>query len=64
MRTGVLVALIFMALLIFSVVIIVSVNDRPVNDTALQYVYEIIKTYPHDIKAFTEGLAFDNDVLY
>ncbi len=53
-----------MALLIFSVVIIVSVNDRPVNDTALQYTYEVIRTYPHDEKAFTEGLAFDDGVLY
>ncbi len=59
-----LVALILMALLIFSVVIIVSVNDRPVNDTALQYTYEVIRTYPHDEKAFTEGLAFDDGVLY
>jgi glutamine cyclotransferase len=53
-----------MALLIFGVVIVVLVNNRPVNDTALRYTYEIIKTYPHDMKAFTEGLAFDNDVLY
>jgi len=60
----VLVALILLALLIFSVVIIVSVNDRPVNETALKYTYEVIRTYPHDEKAFTEGLAFDDGVLY
>jgi glutamine cyclotransferase len=45
-------------------VIVVSVNNSPVNDTTLVYTYEIIKTYPHDEKAFTEGLAFDNGVLY
>jgi glutamine cyclotransferase len=63
-RTDVLVALVFVALLIFSAMIIISVDNRPVNDTALQYTFEIIATYPHDEKAFTEGLAFDNGVLY
>lgn len=28
------------------------------------YTYEIIKEYPHDIKAFTQGLEFYNGVLY
>ncbi|WP_340073597.1 glutaminyl-peptide cyclotransferase [Leptobacterium sp. I13] len=28
------------------------------------YTYEIIKEYPHDIKAYTQGLEFYNDTLY
>ncbi len=28
------------------------------------YTYQIIHTYPHDSKAFTEGLVFDNGILY
>ena len=28
------------------------------------YTYEIIETYPHDIKAYTQGLEFHNDTLY
>ncbi|QLE02566.1 glutaminyl-peptide cyclotransferase [Galbibacter sp. BG1] len=28
------------------------------------YTYEIINTYPHDIKAYTQGLEFHNDTLY
>ena len=28
------------------------------------YTYEIINTYPHDPKAFTQGLEFYNDTLY
>jgi glutamine cyclotransferase len=28
------------------------------------YTYKIVKTYPHDTNAFTEGLVFDNSVLY
>ena len=30
----------------------------------LLYTYEVIKVYPHDTNAFTEGLAFENGVLY
>ncbi len=28
------------------------------------YTYEIVNTYPHDIKAFTQGLEFHGDTLY
>lgn len=28
------------------------------------YTYEIINTYPHDMKAYTQGLEFHNDTLY
>jgi len=28
------------------------------------YTYEIINEYPHDIKAYTQGLEFKNDTLY
>lgn len=28
------------------------------------YTYQIVKTYPHDTSAFTEGLAFSNGLLY
>ncbi len=28
------------------------------------YTYNIVKTYPHDTTAFTEGLVFNNGVLY
>ena len=28
------------------------------------YSYEIINEFPHDIEAFTQGLEFENDVLY
>ncbi len=28
------------------------------------YTYEIVKTYPHDPDAFTQGLLFDNGILY
>ena len=28
------------------------------------YTYKILETYPHDIKAYTQGLEFANDTLY
>ena len=28
------------------------------------YTYQIINTYPHDIKSYTQGLEFDNEILY
>ena len=28
------------------------------------YTYKVVKTYPHDRSAFTEGLVFEDDVLY
>lgn len=28
------------------------------------YTYEIVKVYPHDINAYTQGLEFHNDTLY
>lgn len=28
------------------------------------YTYTILETYPHDIKAYTQGLEFENDTLY
>lgn len=28
------------------------------------YTYEVVNTYPHDQSAFTEGLVFENGVLY
>ena len=35
------------------------------NDMAqLLYTYEVVKVYPHDTDAFTEGLVFENGMLY
>jgi glutamine cyclotransferase len=38
-----------------------STSNGPATPT---YTYKIIKTYPHDTTAFTEGLVFDNGTLY
>ena len=33
-------------------------------DTVPEYTYKVVHTYPHDPKAFTQGLAIENGILY
>src|SRR4030067_1506720 len=47
-----------------SVIVLVFLNYRPVNPTPLRYTYSVVNVYPHDKNAFTQGLVFDNGVLY
>jgi glutamine cyclotransferase len=39
-------------------------STKTPDSTILHYTYEIVNEYPHDENSFTEGLAFDNSVLY
>lgn len=41
-----------------------SVNANKSGAAVQNYTYEIVKTYPHDSKAFTQGLFFHNGFLY
>jgi glutamine cyclotransferase len=52
------------AVIALSAVLIVSLIDKPQNSGPISYSYSIVNTYPHDENAFTEGLLFDNGVLY
>jgi glutamine cyclotransferase len=45
-------------------ILLVSVNNNPANSTVLHYTYSVVKVYPHDTSAFTEGLVFDGGFLY
>jgi glutamine cyclotransferase len=56
--------LIVTVILAISSIILVSRNGTPVNTTPLRYTYDVVKVYPHDRNAFTEGLAIDDGVLY
>ena len=58
-------AILFVAVvLVSSVIVLVFLNYRPGNPTPLRYTYSIVNVYPHDKNAFTEGLVFENGVLY
>src|SRR5215210_5852724 len=37
---------------------------KPPAAAVVMYDYEIVKAYPHDPKAFTQGLEFHDGVLY
>jgi glutamine cyclotransferase len=56
--------LIVTAVLVPSAIILFLLNDRPANPTPRHYTYRIINIYPHDKNAFTQGLVFENGVLY
>ena len=38
-------------------------SSTPVEDVPV-YTYEIVETYPHDTKAYTQGLVFYDGMLY
>jgi len=46
-------------------VVILNLGQMPIDSSSpTLYTYQIIKTHPHDTTAFTEGLVFNNGVLY
>jgi len=62
------VGLLFMGLLgllgiIFSYSCLDSVDSKT-SDIIPVYTYKVVNTYPHDQKAYTQGLAFENGFLY
>jgi len=57
-------SLIVITILVSITISIVLLTDKPGNSKPLNYSYSIVKVYPHDENAFTQGLLFDNGVLY
>ena len=51
-------------ILLLSVSIIISLQKGNPATTTQQYAYSVVKTYPHDQNAFTEGLFFADGYLY
>jgi glutamine cyclotransferase len=47
----------------FAALLVLLVHTSAAANTAL-YTYKVVDTYPHDPKAFTQGLAFDGGFLY
>ena len=56
--------LIAITIFVLSIALIISLNEPPESTEPINYSYTIVNTYPHDENAFTEGLVFDNGVLY
>ena len=49
---------------ISAVVFILVSMDSKVLDISSDYTYKIVNTYPHDRNAFTQGLVYEDGVLY
>jgi glutamine cyclotransferase len=66
-RVTLIAILLVIAVLIADGVLVVILNfgQMPIDSASpIQYTYQIIRTHPHDPNAFTEGLVFDEGVLY
>jgi len=57
-------AVIVTLVIVLPAILLISVNNKPANSTALHYTYGVVNVYPHDANAFTEGLVFDGGFLY
>jgi glutamine cyclotransferase len=59
--TGILIGTI---VIVLSVVTLILLSNSPVNTEPVHYTYDIINVYPHNETAFTQGLVFEDGVLY
>ena len=50
--------------IVVSAVALILLSNSPVNTEPLHYTYTVVNVYPHDETAFTQGLIFEDDVLY
>lgn len=50
--------------LVLSATILVPQNAGPADITLHYYTYDIVNVYPHDKNAFTQGLAYENGIMY
>jgi len=52
------------ALVLWGAVLVCSCSDSKSSGEPEVYTYQVVNTYPHDPSAFTQGLAFEDGVLY
>ena len=52
------------AVIVFSAVGLVLVSNSPVYPKPLHYTYNVVNVYPHNETVFTQGLIFEDGVLY
>jgi len=56
----------FLPLWLLTALVVSSCSSQPpsISQPVLVYTYKIVNTYTHDRNAFTQGLVYDNGVLY
>ena len=63
-RQHVAIILIGVAVIAVSSVTLLLLSNSPVDLEPLHYTYQILNVYPHDETAFTQGLIFEDGVLF
>ena len=58
------VAAILITIVMIIGITIVILSNNSSQQTPINYTYEIVKTYPHDPEAFTQGLEFNSGFLF
>jgi glutamine cyclotransferase len=61
---GFLVALLALALGLLAFTFLSNIPNETAPDTPLNYTFSVVNVYPHDKNAFTQGLVFEDGVLY
>lgn len=56
--------LLILAVLVASITLFVLLSRKTINLQPTYYTYSIVNVYPHDEKAFTQGLVYDDGWLY
>jgi glutamine cyclotransferase len=56
--------LICVAVIVTSSFVLVLLSDSPLEREPVHYIYNIVNVYPHDAAAFTQGLVFEDGILY
>ncbi|MCX8153896.1 MAG: glutaminyl-peptide cyclotransferase [Candidatus Bathyarchaeota archaeon] len=65
MRQQKIVAFLLCAIILAIVAVtFVLLSKTPANNVLLSYTYKVVKIYPHDQNAFTQGLAIEKGFLY
>lgn len=57
-------ALIAILVVVLASIIVVSLDNESADSVVLQFTYSVVNVYPHDRNAFTQGLVFENGLLY
>jgi glutamine cyclotransferase len=63
-KSFLMVIVIFIVVVVIGSAVIILIKDEPADITPVNYTVEVVKEYPHDPKAFTQGLVIEDGVLY
>ncbi|OHB61183.1 MAG: glutamine cyclotransferase [Planctomycetes bacterium RBG_13_46_10] len=51
-------------IVLLSILLFYGCSETKDSEKPIEYTYQVVKSYPHDSNAFTQGLVFENGLLY